>query len=101
MLRKKDEKKMCENVNNGYIQATRICVFPCLLCFWTSQNLFTSLKKRRILWVGKEEDTWRHRKCVWGERLAQSGRVKSRSELEQWSEQGLGADFTLLASGIN
>lgn len=39
--------------------------------------------------------------CVWGERLAQSGRVKSRSELEQWGEQGLGADFTLLASDIN
>ena len=39
--------------------------------------------------------------CVCGETLAQSGRVKSRSELEQWSEQGLGADFTLLASDIN
>lgn len=67
----------------------------------TSQNLFMSLKKCRILWVGKEEGRWRHRMCVCGETLAQSGRVKSRSELEQWSEQGLGADFTLLASDIN
>lgn len=37
-----------------------------------------------------------------GERLARSGRVEPRPDLEQWSKEGHeGTDFTSFASDIN